>query len=238
MESNMDYKKIYEQLINRAHNRHLTGYVEIHHIIPRCLGGGDDSNNLVRLTPEEHYTAHLLLSKIYPDNSKLIYAAHMMVTGRASNKLYGWLRRRYAKVCSESQTGIGNTQYGTRWIHNNITRESKKISKGDALPSGWLEGRVINWSKYILPATSACPQCSREKDSKHIFCSSSCKATFHNNKRVSRFDMELEEMILDYVSGTSISKCLSNKNLCGTGRNYTKLKSEIINRGLAKLVRH
>lgn len=29
-----------------------TQYSEIHHIIPKCMGGGDSSDNLVRLSPE------------------------------------------------------------------------------------------------------------------------------------------------------------------------------------------
>ena len=54
----MDYKKIYQQIIDRARSRSITGYKETHHIIPRCLGGTDDPMNLVDLTPEEHYVAH------------------------------------------------------------------------------------------------------------------------------------------------------------------------------------
>jgi hypothetical protein len=63
----MDYKRIYEAFIKdrRIRELALTGYVERHHIIPRCMGGGDGSDNLIRLTPEDHIFAHLLLAKIY-----------------------------------------------------------------------------------------------------------------------------------------------------------------------------
>ena len=47
------------------------GYVERHHILPKCVGGGDESENLVPLTPEEHYLAHQLLVKMHPDNHRL-----------------------------------------------------------------------------------------------------------------------------------------------------------------------
>jgi hypothetical protein len=61
------------------------------------MGGNNSKDNLVYLTAEEHYVAHQLLVKIYPDNHKLIYAANMMCTnsptGKRSNKLYGWLRK-------------------------------------------------------------------------------------------------------------------------------------------------
>ena len=62
----MNYKKIYNALIERAQNRIIDGYAEKHHIIPRCMNGTDDKENIVELTPEEHFVAHQLLVKILP----------------------------------------------------------------------------------------------------------------------------------------------------------------------------
>lgn len=101
----MNYQNHYNKLIERAKNRNISDYTENHHIIPSCIGGSDENVNLVRLTPEEHYVAHQLLIKIYPNNHKLICAAAMMIPNRSSNKLYGWLRRCHAKTMSFLQTG-------------------------------------------------------------------------------------------------------------------------------------
>lgn len=104
----MDYQRIYFELVSRAIER--VGYVEKHHILPRCLDGLDNAENLVNLYPEEHYLAHLLLCKIYPGNQKLLYAAMNMTTGsminngKRNNKAYGWLRRQYI----ESMSGDNN----------------------------------------------------------------------------------------------------------------------------------
>lgn len=106
----MDYQKIYNNLIDRAICRTSEGYVEKHHIVPRCLGGTDVKENIVNLYPEEHYLAHLLLCKVNKGNSKLLYAAMNMTTGamvnngKRNNKAYGWLRRQYA----ESMSGDNN----------------------------------------------------------------------------------------------------------------------------------
>lgn len=70
--------KIYHELINRAKERKLLGYVERHHIIPRCLGGSDEPSNLVKLTAREHYIAHLLLSRAYPKHYGLALASFRM----------------------------------------------------------------------------------------------------------------------------------------------------------------
>ena len=92
----MNYQAIYDSLMSRARDRIIVDYTERHHVIPKCLGGTDDNDNLVALTPEEHYLAHQLLVKLYPDHHGLAYAAVKMTAGRNSNKLYGWLRRKYS----------------------------------------------------------------------------------------------------------------------------------------------
>lgn len=135
----MDYQKIYNSLVERGQSRKLDCYVEKHHIVPRCLGGSDDNSNLVELTPEEHYVAHQLLVRIHANNYKLIRAAIMMIPNRPSNKLYGWVRRKFSEAQSVSQSGSGNSQYGSFWIHNPLTGESKKTC-GD-VEEGWVKGR-------------------------------------------------------------------------------------------------
>jgi hypothetical protein len=106
----MNYQQIYNNLIDRAARRISEGYVEKHHIVPRCLGGTDAKENIVNLYPEEHYLAHLLLCKLNKGNSKLLYAAMNMTSGsminngKRNNKAYGWLRRQYA----ESMSGDNN----------------------------------------------------------------------------------------------------------------------------------
>lgn len=75
----MDYKSIYDQLIERAKTREeLQGYTERHHIIPISIGGPNESSNIVVLTGREHFIAHWILVKLYPTNSSIIYAFWMM----------------------------------------------------------------------------------------------------------------------------------------------------------------
>ena len=150
----MNYEKIYNNLIEKAQNRVLDGYVERHHIVPRCMGGTDDIDNLVPLTPEEHYLAHLLLMKIYPDVYGLIHAVHRMsYDGKRklpNGKMYGWVRRRHSAMLSDTmkvkQAGNCNSQYGTCWVSNIDTKESFRIDKNqldDYLSLGFVKGRNI-----------------------------------------------------------------------------------------------
>jgi hypothetical protein len=62
----------------RAQGRERVGYMEKHHVKPRCLGGGNDRSNLVLLTPKEHFLAHKLLVRIYPQERGVWYALILM----------------------------------------------------------------------------------------------------------------------------------------------------------------
>lgn len=130
----MNYIKIHNTIIDRAKLRATTEYTEIHHIIPRSMGGTDDASNLVNLTPEEHYIVHQLLVKIYPDNKDLVFAANMMCVNRSSNKLYGWLRRKMSQRMKEHNPNAGgdsrrkfNKKHGSPNKGFTHSEESKKL---------------------------------------------------------------------------------------------------------------
>lgn len=96
----MDYLKIYNQLIKPSSNRKLSCYIEKHHIIPRCMGGGDEIENIVELTAREHFIAHRLLCEIYPQNVKLKHALWLMNEGITLNK-YSPSSRTYQRLKEE-----------------------------------------------------------------------------------------------------------------------------------------
>lgn len=107
----MNYQKIYNQLIEKSQNRNISDseYTETHHIIPRCMNGPDDKSNLIKLTPEEHVIAHLLLAKIYKD-PKLIYAANWMTNRVKNNKEYGWIKREFSRIEKETKSGVSRSK--------------------------------------------------------------------------------------------------------------------------------
>jgi group I intron endonuclease len=49
-------------------------------------------------------------------------------------------KRKIGKANSIKQKGEGNSQFGTRWITNEI--QNKKIKKTDIIPNGWRIGRI------------------------------------------------------------------------------------------------
>lgn len=106
----MNYEKIYNALVEKAKVRGLDksqheGYFEIHHIIPRCLGGSDEKDNLVMFTAREHYIAHLILAKLYPNTEGLVYAAFMMTKGNNNSHHYRKLRELVANLNNKRNIG-------------------------------------------------------------------------------------------------------------------------------------
>lgn len=87
------------------------GYFEIHHIFPKCLGGNDEDSNLVMFTAREHYVAHLILAKQFPDVQGLTYAAFMMSGQNKGSRHYSKLRLLVSGYNSERNTGKTDVDY-------------------------------------------------------------------------------------------------------------------------------
>jgi len=195
----MNYKRHYNLLIEKAKQRTTDLYTERHHIVPRCLGGTDDKDNLVALTPEEHYVAHQLLVKMHPENKSLVYAAIMMIPASSShtyrsNKMYGWLRRKYRSVCKQ-RVGDKNGSFGRRWYHDPNTHQNGKFSE-DEIPKGWVLGRVPKYQDRF------CKRCSVKVDTapsnlaKKVYCHD-CKKQERKEraKSAEKYDYDLIKKI-------------------------------------------
>lgn len=132
----MNYLSIYNLIVSKAKSanrrkRKCTDtkyeYYEKHHIIPKCVGGADVIDNLVLLTAREHFVAHQLLTKIYPNEHGLVFALRRMcsnnnINHKRNNKEYEWIRKRIAKESSLMQKGKPGKGY--------------KFSKGHTLSVG------------------------------------------------------------------------------------------------------
>jgi hypothetical protein len=78
------YTRVYNSIIERAKSRETSNYTEKHHIIPKSLGGDDRDNNIVKLTPREHFICHRLLPRMLEGESKrkMTYALKIMTCDR------------------------------------------------------------------------------------------------------------------------------------------------------------
>lgn len=115
----MDYSKIYEQLMQNAIDYPKDEiYKELHHIVPKCMGGTDNKSNLVHLTARQHFLAHWLLYKIHKTSS-LVHAWHSMSRigkgqehRKINSHLFEYCKKHRSKLLSESSKGKNNHFYG------------------------------------------------------------------------------------------------------------------------------
>lgn len=128
-------KFTYQEFINNileTRGRFACGdeYHERHHIVPKCIGGGNEELNLIDLYAREHFIAHKLLAQENPDNSGLVYAWACMswvknedTNGRyeTTPEEYEEAKMAFSKMLSETRAGENGAFYGKRH-----TEESKK----------------------------------------------------------------------------------------------------------------
>lgn len=134
----MNYAKHYALLIDRSKLRCIDGYSERHHIVPKCMGGSNEPHNITRLTAEEHFVAHQLLTKMHPESRHLAHAAKAMAKNVTGRKAYAWLRKRHAsllkgntfnvgrKASDEARANISKALIGNRNGVGNTNRVGKK----------------------------------------------------------------------------------------------------------------
>lgn len=145
------YEKWYKDITKRGQTRLIEMYTEMHHIIPRSLGGLNSKENITNLTAREHFICHWLLTKIYKngeEHEKMIYALRLM---RAENKnqfryytkitarVYENLKIEYSKIQSENMIGVNNPMYGK----THSTEVKKQISNRMKIDNPVLKDGVI-----------------------------------------------------------------------------------------------
>lgn len=152
----MDYFAHYNRLVLRARNRVLDGYCERHHILPRCMDGGNNPENLVLLTGEEHYVAHQLLVKMYPKHAGLAVAAIRMARQCSGNKSYGWLRRRRAECLRGVKLPESTVIKVANW-HRGKKRSAKARANISAACQGKKRGpHSPEWNAKIAAGRLGC----------------------------------------------------------------------------------
>lgn len=157
----MNYKKIHDQLIEyckstqprlRILSRNSKDirlskdyiYVEIHHIIPKSLGGIDTSDNLVELLPEEHIFIHMLRYKIFKTREDMLAVRFMLngfesckknYVGNLSKKIrmgYAWIKQNAAEFRKE-----------TGWQTEDGRRRISEARKGTMVVKDYVTGEII-----------------------------------------------------------------------------------------------
>ena len=75
------YKEYQKFIKNYKHPEFTSERFHKHHIVPKCLGGGDGKRNMIVLTISAHWKAHEILARLaLPENKKSLTYAYMQFT--------------------------------------------------------------------------------------------------------------------------------------------------------------
>lgn len=135
----MNYKRIYNYIVVKAQQENRkkgNGMLfEKHHIVPKSLGGDNSKNNLVLLTPKEHYICHRLLVEIHKGTSqenKMYYAMWCMINGLGNQKRHATSSRIYNRLKTELTVIRSKDRYNTRKAIEQYDQEGKYIQTFDS----------------------------------------------------------------------------------------------------------
>lgn len=211
----MDYKKVYDRLILKRQLQPLKKsqcYCECHHIVPKCLGGSDDSRNLVNLTAREHYIAHLLLAKVYNNLSLISAVIFMQCKSKDHKREFKFNSRIYESIKVEFSKMMSVNMKG-RYVGTHLSEEHKhKISESN-------KGKHSNHSKQFLENLS-----KRMKDNKiwlgkHHTPESKAKiSAIHKGKVISeKHKQRNRESMVGRVFWNNGTDCIRAKECPGEG---------------------
>jgi hypothetical protein len=143
----MNYIKLYQTIIDnvKKQNRVKNGsfLFESHHIVPKSIGGSNCRDNLVLLTPKEHYICHRLLVEIHrgtENEHKMYYAMWCMINGLGNQKRYATTSKIYDRLRNEM----------FKIIKVRVSDNRKEINQYD------LYGNFITTYKSVKEASLKC----------------------------------------------------------------------------------
>jgi len=147
--SKLQYSR-YLRLIDYAIKTPFEGKGEIHHIVPKSMGGSNQKSNLVKLSFRMHFLAHRLLWKAYR-NSKMANAFWTMACCNnisLNSKTYSEVRSLAVEAISRSRKGKTTSEKHKQIMRSlmkgrSLSKETKeklsRAKKGKKKPEGFGE---------------------------------------------------------------------------------------------------
>ena len=152
------YTRWYNSIIHTALRRVKPSvYTEIHHIIPKSLGGSNKADNLVVLTAREHFICHMLLTKMVGGRSKfkMIFALNMMSVANDGQYRHQFTSYQYAYIRKHIQIVVRKTSSERRWVNKiNIVKNIHVDELSAHIDDGWSRGRKQKKEKVSTPRKS------------------------------------------------------------------------------------
>ena len=198
------YYTWYKNIINSAQSRaEISGiYYEVHHVIPKCLGGNDLPKNLTKLTAREHFICHWLLTKCVNKHKQKINFAlwNMMNLENDRQQRYKITSRKY-QLLKENLTETFKTFLGKK--HTAESRKKMSETRKKLIANGAIKVNE-NKEKYKTIA-------QKRKGQKHSDETKAKIGKAHKGKTISEEQkLALSELYTGKPKSETAKKKLSN----------------------------
>lgn len=161
----MNYKQIYDNFIQNRVTLLPEAY-ETHHIIPKSLGGSDETTNLIKLSHRDHFFAHKLLARFAGPEMKIaltwfINGSNVVRCGRIpSSREINIIRKQANAERSKSLTGrvfteehkanLSTARIGIKPWNAGLTVDDPRVKHNiDALKKSKKENPRDPWNKNL-----------------------------------------------------------------------------------------
>ena len=150
----MNYYNLYVNLLSKHGTKDKPNYyVEQHHILPKGLGGTNDKDNLVYLTPRAHFLSHWLLYKSFPCYSTARAFYGMCDINRRPERRYSFSSKQYQiakeifakeqSILMKSRSNELSIKAKKQWEDNyEIMKESTAFMFKDENHPMYMKGKV------------------------------------------------------------------------------------------------
>ena len=118
-------------------------YTEEHHILPKSMGGTNNENNLIKLTPREHFIAHLILWKCYGGGMAFAFWFFSQKNPSRNDVYFKLTSRQYERLRIACYVETSKRCKNSIFISKE--NECKRIFKDELdqyLINGWVKGRL------------------------------------------------------------------------------------------------
>ena len=119
-------------------------YSEKHHIIPKCMGGNNDKENLIKISGREHFILHWLLTKMVDGHYRYKMLEAFSIFSNNKNRNIRFTSRqiesmRKANAAASSERNKGNASWKFRKVDSVETRKLKSQSSSK---SRWVNNGI------------------------------------------------------------------------------------------------
>lgn len=168
----MNYEKVYKKLYEKAKNRgkdKILENMENHHFVPQSLYYSKykkkiskildidfkiskDQINIFPLTLKEHYLAHLILFKLFPDLKEIMFGLNQVMNRYGNSNDYISHKKKIYQLISENNKGYVS-------CFNLTNNEYERVTKEEFVSNSNLVG--VNFNNKRFSKKYECKYCNK-----------------------------------------------------------------------------